>query len=315
MLAAPVVPNLNALLNLSVEELARVDIAIVNMQCAEGLSGAEKLDIGQCLGTLGKWTDAVRRYSRDSYGDYQREPERYKHQRGYFRFLSMVTLLKHPKAIGIGYQPSAVGNMRFIDSRDDLIHGLLTRKLGTCASLPVLFVAIGRRLGWPMHLAVSKGHVICQWINDDGTRINLEGSCGGGGNMFPDEHYHNYHPYEMNQHEIESGRYLRPLTRAEEFALFLETRGHCLTDNGRREEAREAYDHAKRIAPNFSHWANQQRLDEFVRMATRRMYRDPVPAVDALGRGIIYGDFAPPMAPTVPKQVLMGGPLGFPYRR
>ncbi len=38
----------------------------------------------------------------------------------------------------------------FADSKDVFIHGLLTGKhYGTCASLPFLYVAIGRRLGYP----------------------------------------------------------------------------------------------------------------------------------------------------------------------
>jgi hypothetical protein len=78
----------------------------------------------------------------------------------------MVTLLKHPRGLGVGYKHSAIGSYNFADSRDDLLHGLLTRKLGTCASLPVLFVAIGRRLGWPMHLAVAKAYITGVDINN-----------------------------------------------------------------------------------------------------------------------------------------------------
>src|SRR5947208_9588602 len=104
----------------------------------------------------------------------------------------MATLLKHPRGFGFSYQPPAVGNLLFRDSRDDFIHGLLTRKLGTCASFPVLFVAIGRRLGYPMHLALAWQHVLCQWLNPDGSHLNLEGSGAGGGGAHPDEHYHHW---------------------------------------------------------------------------------------------------------------------------
>jgi hypothetical protein len=85
----------------------------------------------------------------------------------------------------------------------------------------------------------------------DGSHVNLEGSCPGGGNMFPDSHYHKW-PASLTDRDLASGRYLRPLTRTEEFALFLETRGHCLADNGRFGEARDAYEAAFRFAPNWS---------------------------------------------------------------
>lgn len=42
-------------------ELARCDVAAVNLACAEGLPGAERLDVPACLHTLGKWTKRVHR--------------------------------------------------------------------------------------------------------------------------------------------------------------------------------------------------------------------------------------------------------------
>jgi hypothetical protein len=189
---------------------------------------------------------------------------------GIHRFLGMVTLLKHPRGLGISYQESAIGNYRFTDSRDDMLHGLLTRRFGTCASLPVLFVSIGRRLGWPMHLAVAKRHVLCQWINSDGSHLNLEGSCPGGGDTFPDEHYYHW-PGELSPADLSSGRYLRALTNAESLSLFLETRGHCLTDNGRFADARSAYLEAGRVAPNWSG------------------YRDHLHSLSVLERKAIHG--------------------------
>jgi hypothetical protein len=239
--------------SLSCDDLDRLDVALLNLLCAEGLPGAEQLDVNRCLSTLDSWAAAVRRYVGDSYRDFARSPGDYSHDIGVFCFLSMVTLLKHPRGIGVRYQPTAIGSGDFSDSRDDFLHGLLTRRTGTCVSLPVLFVAIGRRLGWPIHFAVAKRHVFCQWVHGDGTRRNLEGSCPGGGETYSDEHYHRW-PAPLTRDELASGRYLRPLIAAESLALFLETRGHCLVDNRRFEEAREAYAQAFKVAPHWSQY-------------------------------------------------------------
>lgn len=244
--------SLGDLLAMRRADLASVDIALVNLLCAEGLPGAEDLNVSASLATLDRWTDAVRRYTRDCTGDYQREPARYGHHKGFFKLVSMAVLLK--RGLGIAYQPRAIGNFDFTDSRDDLLHGLLTRKLGTCASLPVLCVAIGRRLGYPMHLAIAKGHVLCQWVNADGSHVNFEISGNDGEcSRFDDAHYYAW-PRHLTPHELASGRYLRSLAPAEELSLFLETRGHCLTDNERFEEAAEAYGHALRLAPQWSQY-------------------------------------------------------------
>lgn len=243
------VSSLAQLLALPADERESLDIAQMNLLCAEGLPGAEGLNIPQCLATLNHWAFHVKRYTAQRRSDYYANPQAYDGDLRLFRFLSMASFLKSPKILGITYQPTAIGNYDFSDSRDDLLHGLLTRKLGTCTSLPVLAVAIGRRLGYPMHLAVAVRHVLCQWVDDRG-RLNLELACANGGDTAPDEHYTDGR--KMTAQEVASGRYLRPLTRAEELAAFLETRGHCLMDNQRFAEAREAYEQAGRAAPGWS---------------------------------------------------------------
>lgn len=243
-------PTIDALLD-DPALLSRTDVATVNLVCAIGLPGAERLDIGKCLATLTSWTDSVRRYSLSSMQQYFARPQEFHRHAGFAKFLSMVTLLKHPRGLGVSYQPTALGSFDFSDSRDDLLHGILTRRLGTCASLPVLYMAIGRRLNWPIYLALAKRHVFCQWVNDGGTTANFEGSCPGGGLYLSDEQMR-AEPQVLSDADLATGRFLRPLTRAEEFALFLETRGHCLVDNRRFGEARAAYAQARRVAPGFA---------------------------------------------------------------
>lgn len=115
----------------------------------------------------------------------------------------------------------------------------------------MLFVAIGRRLGYPMHLAMSNGHVYCQWVDPDGKHVNLEGSCPGGGETYPDEHYLTF-PNRIAPVQLATGRFVRPLKPAEEFSFFLETRGHCFADNGNFAMARLSYEIAEQVAPAWS---------------------------------------------------------------
>lgn len=242
---------LSRVLNGSHEGAEGYDVAVVNLLSAIGLPGAESMNVSACLAMLEQWSKAVRQYTQSCMGEYQRHPERFHRHRGFAQFTAMVTYLRHPKGLGINYQPTAIGNTVYSDSRDDLLHGVLTRRLGTCTSLPVLYLAIGRRLGYPMYLAIAKGHVFCQWVEKDGSRVNLEGSNAGGAELCPDEHYRVW-PNAMTKDDLASGRFLRPLNRAEEFGLFLETRGHVLTDNGRFDEARQAYEDAHRVSGGWS---------------------------------------------------------------
>jgi hypothetical protein len=70
--------------------------------------------------------------------------------------------------------------------------------------------------------------VLCQWVNDDGTRVNLEGSCAGGAEMHPDAHYHAW-PRRMTPAEIAGGRFLRPLTPAANISTLILLAGAVAT--------------------------------------------------------------------------------------
>lgn len=127
-----------------------------------------------------------------------------------------------------------------------------------------------------MYLAIAKGHVLCQWQNDDGTRLNFEVSGNDGDcSRYGDEHYYGW-PRPMSTTDLASGRYLRPLTRREELALFIETRGHCLTDNGRFAEARIAYQQASRAAPGWSEYQNQIRSLAVLEAASIGLHVQPI---------------------------------------
>lgn len=52
--------DLRDLLAFSKSQLAGTDIAELNLRCAEGLPGAEDLDVGVSLRQLDEWAEAVR---------------------------------------------------------------------------------------------------------------------------------------------------------------------------------------------------------------------------------------------------------------
>ncbi|MGL6097413.1 MAG: transglutaminase family protein, partial [Fimbriiglobus sp.] len=139
--------------------------------------------------------------------------------------------------------------MDWRDSRNIFLHGLLSEnRTGTCPSLPVLIVAIGRRLGYPLFLVRAPAHLFCRWEDrTTGVRFNIEYN-GHGMTDHPDEHYRLWPkawPAAVIENEAklrpESRSYLRSLTLREEDAEFLCSRGHCLEDNGRLGEAVTAY--------------------------------------------------------------------------
>ena len=200
----------------------------------------------------------------------------------------VVTVLQQD--FGVRYAPQRIYDPDFRDSRDLFIHGTLFGSGGTCASMPVLYVAVGRRLGYPLRLVHAKAHVFARWDDPEGkhwhhaARLNLE-ATNQGLNVYPDDHYRTW-PSRIEDWEIAQGRYLCSLSPRQELASFLAMRGHCLQDTKRFSQAAQVYGWAAELAPNDPHYAGFRNvatalsgeplppgLERFAREAEREMTR------------------------------------------
>jgi hypothetical protein len=247
-------PALAEILQAPADKLAAIDIAIMNLRCAEGLPGAPDLNIEACLATLQEWAEQVRANTerhRNRLND-PRYAAHYQNSEIYFRCELLLQTLQ--ENCGVRYNPDLVDSQTglakqwpFVDSRDFFLNGILgPRRSGSCSSMPVLYVAVGRRLGYPLKLVTTADHVFVRW--DDGTnRLNIEGS-GAGFSSFPDDHYKLW-PRKISDSEIAANGYLRSLSPPEELAFFMSMRGHCFTDTARPADAQAAYGEAHRLAP------------------------------------------------------------------
>jgi len=160
------------LLALSPTELGHVDIALMNLLCAQGLPGAENLDIAAVQAKLDEWAKKVR-FETDRHLYRLNDPrfaDHYKHSEARLRAEFIVQCLQED--CGVRYNPERIYSPDTSDSRDTFIHGMLPgANGGTCASMPVMYVAIGRRLGYPMKLVSAKAHLFCRW--DDGKEASI----------------------------------------------------------------------------------------------------------------------------------------------
>ncbi len=148
------IKNIPQLLALSSEEIERVDIALMNLICAEGLRGTENIDIERCVSTIDEWAALIRVDTQLRLPDFRRNPAKYDDSEKLFKVVNMVLYLKDK--LGVNYDPGAMDNSDFSDPEKIFVHGLLTgNRSGTCTSIPVLCVAIGRRLGYPLKLVLA----------------------------------------------------------------------------------------------------------------------------------------------------------------
>jgi hypothetical protein len=244
---------LPALLALSPTELAQCDLARMNLLCAQGLAGEEKIDVERCLATLDEWAKQVNAETDRHRHRFRAHPEQFENSEGYFRLLMMAVVVCED--FGVRYNPARISPASlnadddhfFADPHDVFLHGLLgERRMGTCSSMPVLYVALGRRLGYPVKLVPTKAHLFVRW-DGGGERFNVE-ATGKGMNRYDDAHYRQW-PFPVSEEEMKRDGYLKSLSAAEELAVFLSLRGNCLREAGRRAEAATCYAQASRLAP------------------------------------------------------------------
>ena len=135
--------SVRRLCGLSDVELATRDIGELNLLVASGLPGAEDLDIGKCIEKLDTWAKLVRLNTDHWWPNFMRSPEEYEHSPGKFRMMCLVTMLQ--RYLGVRYYlPFNEGEYDGTDSRNLFIHGLLSGHGGTCVTMPILYVAVGR---------------------------------------------------------------------------------------------------------------------------------------------------------------------------
>lgn len=236
------------------DQLQQMDIARMNLLCAEGLPGAEGLGVDQALGMLDQWAELVRKNEAKHLPEFYRNSRQYDGSVAKFKAVNLGLTLKQDLKCGYNQRLVTQGLMNdvsstrfFKDAGDLFLHGFTEDRKGSCSSLPVLMVAVGRRCGYPLHLVACKGHLFCRW--DDGReRFNIETACPGIDSK-PDSHYKHW-PHPSTDEEIKSEKYLKNLAPQEELGVFCQIRAACLQENNRTDEAAQAYRHALKSFPD-----------------------------------------------------------------
>ncbi|HNY28487.1 MAG TPA: transglutaminase family protein [Candidatus Sumerlaeota bacterium] len=242
--------SLKELLDLSENDLPKVYLAVMNLLCAEGLPGTEKLNVTECSALLDKWAAQIKSETDRHLYRFRQAPHEYENSEGFFRMLMLNTVLQQD--FGVHYNLERMREIDFSNSKDLFIHGMINDPNGgTCASMPVLVTAVARRLGYPVRIVTAKAHLFCRW-DAPGDRINLEVS-GRGLNIYPDKYYTIW-PLQATDAEIKANRFLISLSPKEELANFLESRGHCLVGNNRLQEAEAVFAKASVLCPDMGRY-------------------------------------------------------------
>ncbi len=279
--------SLSDLLSLDREQFDRCDIARTNLLCAEGLPGAEDIDLPRYLDLLDEMAVACDERINRSWRLFKRKPAEFDHSENVFRVLTMQHVLRTQFNVQYDEKVSAIvasgKEWNSDDSSEVFIHGILSdKRTGTCSSLPVFSIAVGRRLGYPLKLVRVPNHTLFRWDESDigGEKFNIEHTPAGS-TVRPDDYYYTWPCLWTEQMRALNERtkvWLHSMNAEQEISKFLCNRALILRDVGRSDEAMMSVEVAYGIDPiNPACFDIMQDVSMRTAMAPPRVVEIPVP--------------------------------------
>jgi len=284
----------HALVNTPANQLGQVDIARMNLACAFGLPGAGEVDIASKIATLNQWAQRIRLETERHLYRFHNSPTEFQNSEAYFRMLMMAQVLCED--FGVHYNPASLHFSWNLDRAEPLVAadwflpGVLgPARSGTCASMSVLYVALGRRLGYPMYLVLAPGHVLARWASADGKeRFNIEATEDRGFGSPPDDYYiatARAHGVPFHERDLASGLFMVNLSPSEEAAFFFNCRGACWYSHKQWHDSLAAYSKAACLNPKDAYSAAAGKAVTRILLSTARATNH--------GEGVRHGEDDP----------------------
>jgi hypothetical protein len=239
-----IAPGWRDLVVLSDAELGRYDVMAVNLACAADLPGLEQFDVEASLRTLDEWAEWIRQKTRRS-TLYRDNPAKYDHSESLFRVHVLTSVLQ--RDFGVRYNPACIPVDAPLCPVDVFLPGILQGNGGSCASPPVLYTAVGRRIGYRLKLVRARQHLFLRWHGRNGECFNIEQVSDGFAT--PSDDYYRTGRYQVTPDQEREGCLLKSMTPREELAEFLAQRAYCWLDFGNHRGAAESFIWASVVAP------------------------------------------------------------------
>ncbi len=204
-------PNVAALMAMSDAELGGVDPVVVNLAVARGIPAYADLNVERYVKTIDDWAKTVKFDTDRHRYRFEQNPSDFNNSFVEYRIEWLATDVN--AVFKIDYD---VLDFDFTEPSNLFLNGIVDRKLGTCVSMPMLYVALGWRLGYPIKPVAVPTHIFARW--DDGReRINIEAT--GYGADQPDSAYQE--EFFLSSRCIERGGELTSLTPRQTLAMLL----------------------------------------------------------------------------------------------
>jgi regulator of sirC expression with transglutaminase-like and TPR domain len=141
------------------------------------------------------------------------------------------------------------------------LNRVLDSKRGNCFSMPVLYVAVAQRLGWPIYPVSVPDHSFVRYVDPVLKEQNIETTSNGG--YVPNEQY--VKDFMVSSKGRKSGAYLRTLTYREFLGDLVATNGIRFGQQGQLAKAAAYLQLATQLNPKLvGAWANLVNVNRMI---------------------------------------------------
>ncbi|NOT02189.1 MAG: hypothetical protein HOP29_16390 [Phycisphaerales bacterium] len=211
------------------EALERIDPLVINLAVARGVPELFDLDVARYVNTLDAWAAEIRFDTERHRYRFAADPEQFHHSEVEYRITWLASDIN--AVFKVDYD---IADFDAADPGNLFLNGVIDRKLGTCVSMPMLYVALGWRLDYAIKPVAVPTHLFARW-DDGANRVNIEATGYGADN--PDSLYEG--EYFVSDAMKTRGRLLQSLAPRRTLAVLLLARADYWSRHG---------DHDRRLA-------------------------------------------------------------------
>ena len=211
-------------------DLAAVDPLEMNLAAARGVPSLAGLDVPRYKRQADAWAGEISRRLPGYEQEFRKAPGDWGGDLRLFRLGVVCRFVHHDLGVRYKEDQKDAATVAYTDPGDLFLNGVMDTRRGTCGNMAALHVALGRRLGWPVSLALARWHCVLRF--DDGTtRLNVEATnTEGGFRVHRDAYYRR--EYNVSQGDIDAGSDLATLGPRQLLGHFVGSRGRHWWDVG-----------------------------------------------------------------------------------
>ena len=128
------------------------------------------------------------------------------------------------------------------------LNGTLDTKQGICYTMPLLYIAVAQRLGYPIYPVSAPDHLFVRYADPSFKAQNIEVTSGG--KYFTNEDY--IQSFSISQAGLANGSYLRTMSYKEFLGYMLDANAFMLSRSGNGQKAINYTELAIQLNPKFA---------------------------------------------------------------